>query len=139
MLDARQKIFPKNVLEMILPDNIRELAIQFEYDKNIFELNITQHLFCFDIVMAAAKRWKQLKVLIFHHIPFNMKFDRLDESIILLISELTNLNYFCLVGDYGTQLIEQTKRAVREKIGPVRPLFRFYIGPYLYHMYYPYE
>jgi hypothetical protein len=139
MLDARQMIFPKNVLEMILPDNIRELAIQFECDENIFELNMTPHPHSFDVVMAAAKRWKQLKILILHHVPYNMKVDHLDESIVLLITELTNLNYLCLVGDYGTQLIERTKRSVREKIGLVRPFFRFYVGPYLYHMYYPYE
>ena len=130
---------PKNILEMNLPFNIRELAIQFEYDKDIFELNITPHPLCFDIVMTATKRWKQLKILIFHHVPYNMKVDHLAESIVLLITELTNLNYFCLVGDYGTQIIERAKRAVREKIGPVRPLFRFYIGPYLYHNYYSYE
>jgi hypothetical protein len=139
MLDVKfpQMRFPQNALEMILPDNIRELAIQYEYDKDM--LNMTPHPHSFDVVMAAAKRWKQLKILILHHVPYNMEVDHLDESIVLLITELTNLNYFCLVGDYGTQLIERTKRAVREKIRPVRPFFRFYVGPYLYHMYYPYE
>ena len=124
-----QLYFPETTKDFIealrVPPNIRELGIHWE-----------NHLPMQDM-LRVAQRWRQLHVLILHHDAAVDDCDAFQQQLCQLIANLKHLKYLSLLGQFGNSA--SLKFVLKDKIQSVRPSFRFYIGPYLPHVYYQYE
>jgi hypothetical protein len=135
--------FTDGISALKIPDNVRELAIDWDYfdgpkPKYSSQPSSDHHL-SHRFMLTAATRWTALNVLILKSSCVDRHPRKLAETLVYLVSRLKRLTHLALVGEFSTKFVDTIKRIVKRKIQIARPSFRFYIGPQLYHMYYPYE
>jgi hypothetical protein len=135
--------FTAGISALKLPENVRELAIDLDCfngpKPNYPSRPSSNHQLNHRFLLSAAERWTALNVLILKSSCVDRHPHKLPETIVHLVSRLTSLSHLALIGDFPTKLVGTVKRVVKRKIQSVRPSFRLYIGPQLYHIYYPYE
>ena len=135
--------FNEGIGALKLPENVRELALEWDcFDgpkPNYPSQPSADHQLSHRFMLSAAEGWTALNVLILKSSCADDDVHKLPETIVHLVSRLTSLSHLALIGDFPADVVRMVKLTVRRKIQSIRPSFRLYIGPQLYHMYYPYE
>ena len=135
--------FNEGIGALKLPENVRELALEWDcFDgpkPNYPSQPSADHQLSHRFMLSAAEGWTALNVLILKSSCVDRHPHKLAETLVHLVSRLNSLSHLALIGEFPTKIVGKLRRIVKRKIQSVRPSFRLYIGPQLYHMYYPYE